>query len=89
MHLYNKVDDELNFIYDSVNNKTPKNAPLGYVESLFNNYAKIFERSLPKSLINFQKNVRICYNRNDIPNTFDNAIDLDAELVWAKYLGIM
>ena len=34
---YNKGDDELNFIYDSVNNKTPKNAPLDYVESLFNN----------------------------------------------------
>ena len=43
---YNKDDDELNFIYDSVNNKTPKNAPLSYVESLFNNYAKNFERSL-------------------------------------------
>ena len=75
---YNKHDDELNFIYDSVNNKTPKNAPLGYVESLFNNYAKNFERSLTKELdYKFPKKMcEFVIDRNDIPNNFDNAIDL-------------
>ena len=75
---YNKGDDELNFIYDSVNNKTPKNAPLDYVESLFNNYAKNFERSITKELdYKFPKKMcEFVIDRNDIPNTFDNAIDL-------------
>ena len=75
---YNKHDDELNFIYDSVNNKTPKNAPLVYVESLFNNYAKNFERSLTKELdYKFPKKMcEFLIDHNDIPNTFDNAIDL-------------
>ena len=75
---YNKDDDELNFIYDSVNNKTPKNAPLNYVESLFDNYAKHFETSLTKELdYKFPKKMcEFVIDRNDIPNTFDNAIDL-------------
>ena len=75
---YNKDDDELNFIYDSVNNKTPKNAPLNYVESLFNNYAKNFEISLTKQLdYKFPKKMcEFVIDYNDIPNTFDNAIDL-------------
>tara|TARA_Y100001968_G_scaffold100515_1_gene90429 strand:+ start:98 stop:1480 length:1383 start_codon:yes stop_codon:yes gene_type:complete len=75
---YNKDDDELNFIYDSVNNKTPKNAPLGYVESLFNNYAKNFERSLTKELdYKFPKKMcEFVIDCSDIPNIFDNAIDL-------------
>ena len=75
---YNKDDDELNFIYDSVNNKTPKNAPLSYVESLFNNYAKNFERSLTKAL-DYKFPKKMCeffLDRSDIPNTYDNAIDL-------------
>ena len=75
---YNKDDDELNFIYASVDNKTPKNAPLNYVESLFNNYAKNFEISLTKQL-NYKFPKKMCefvINCNDIPNTFDNAIDL-------------
>ena len=75
---YNKGDDELNFIYDSVNNKTPKNAPLDYVESLFNNYAKNFEKSLTKELdYKFPKKMcEFVIDYNDTPNTFDNAIDL-------------
>ena len=75
---YNKDDDELNFIYASVDNKTPKNAPLNYVESLFNNYAKNFEISLTKQLdYKFPKKMcEFVINCNDIPNTFDNAIDL-------------
>ena len=75
---YIKDDDELNFIYDSVNNKTPKNAPLSYVESLFNNYAKNFERSLTKAL-DYKFPKKMCeffLDRSDIPNTYDNAIDL-------------
>jgi len=75
---YNKDDDELNFIYDSVNNKTPKKAPLDYVKSLFNNYAKNFERSLTKELdYKFPKKMcEFVIDRNDMPNTFDSAIDL-------------
>jgi len=75
---YNKDDDELNFIYDSVNNKTPKNAPLNYVESLFDNYAKHFETSLTKELdYKFPKKMcEFVIDCNEIPNTFDNAIDL-------------
>ena len=48
------------------------------MESLFNNYAKNFERSLTKAL-DYKFPKKMCeffLDRSDIPNTYDNAIDL-------------